>query len=199
MHPSKRQSGRGFRRVRGLVEAALVFVIAVSLAACTDRPATDEFASDTSMFGDTTGLTDPYLGMVEDTISVDLASLETDVPQTISSGEVVFEVENSDTEQHGLEIELVSATDMQDDGMEGEGMQDQPIEGEEEMTTPDEGIAGMDSDWSIESLEPGESEILAVNLEPGTYRVFCPVHGGMEETTVHVQDNIGASTTATVY
>lgn len=202
MNRSKQTSGRGFRRVRGLMEAALVFVVAVSLAACTDRPATeDEFGADTTMMGDTTGLMSPSPGFaeMEDTVTVDLASLEADIPQTLQSGETVFEVENSGSEEHGFEIELVSAEGMQGEGMQGEGMQDDGMEGQIEGESPtDGGLLGGDSDWSIESVGPGESETLAVNLQPGTYNVYCPEHRDTEEVTVRVQDNAGA-TTAQVY
>lgn len=187
-------------RVRGLMEAALVFVIAVSLAACTDRPATeDEFAADTAggLTGDTTGMMAESPAMQQDTVDVELVAFEIDMPQTLPAGETVFEVENTGEMEHGFEIERQETADrgmddpgMDDQGMDDEGMND-PLEGQ--------GIAGQQDEWSIDSIPVGETESITANLEAGTYVVYCPVDNHREEgmeMTLRVEES---QTTAQVY
>lgn len=192
------------------MNAALVFVIAVSLAACTDRPATeDEFAADTlgGMTDDTTGFMTETPGMQEDTVDVELVAFEIDMPETLPPGETVFEVENTGDMEHGFEIELLTAEgrDMQGEGqmeggqMEGEQMDEQGVEGMEGQTTP--GIGGQETEWSIDSLQPGDSETLTANLQPGTYTVYCPVGNHREqgmEMTITVEEG-AQGTTAQLY
>ena len=201
----KHSPERAFRRVRGFMNAALVFVIAVSLAACTDRPATeDEFAADTvgGLTDDTTGFMTQDHSMQEDTVNVELVAFEIDMPETLPAGETVFEVENTGEMEHGFEIELLTAEGrgMQgQDQMEGEQMEGQGVEGTEGQATP--GIGGQETEWSIDSLQPGDSETLTANLQPGTYTVYCPVGNhreqGMEMTITVEEDAQG--TTAQLY
>lgn len=170
----KHSPERAFGRVRGPIGAALVFVIAVSLAACTDRPATeDEFAADTlgGMTGDTTGMMAESPGMMhgmqddmrEDTVEVELVAFEIDMPETLPAGETIFRIENAGEIEHGFEIE------------------------------------GQGEEWVVESIPVGESETLTANLRPGTYTVYCPVGNHREEgmeMTLTVEES---ETTARAY
>lgn len=200
MHWRRKHSpGHALGRVRGVMEAALVFVIAVSLAACTDRPATeDEFATDTTgLAGDTTGMM--AQGMQQDTVNVEFTASEIDMPQTLTAGEKVFEVENNGDTEHGFELERQETADRGMDGMDDEGMDDQGMD-DPGMDDPlgGQGIAGQ-NEWSIDSIEAGETETVNANLQEGSYLVYCPIDDHRdqgEEITVTVESS---RTTAQAY
>jgi uncharacterized cupredoxin-like copper-binding protein len=81
-------------------------------------------------------------------VEVKLAGHDINMPESLPSGFVTFEVTNEGESVHGFEI------------------------------------AGPGTDEKVEGIPPGETRTIQVDLQPGTYRVYCPVadHGktGME-------------------
>ena len=119
------------------MQVAITTAALITLVACAE-------ASPTVPGG---GATEGAAGGGE-TVEVSLTEFEIDMPSSISSGHVTFEITNDGTETHAFEVE-------------GNGIEEE-----------------------IEELEPGSSATLEVDLEPGTYEVYCPVDGhrdmGME-------------------
>ena len=88
-----------------MLNAALVFVIVLTLGACTDRPETEEMVADTArvVTEDTTGMmadTTPT-----DTIEVELVAFKIEMPEQIQAGSRVFSIRNVGEIQHAFEIE----------------------------------------------------------------------------------------------
>jgi hypothetical protein len=92
------------------------------------------------------------LEVVEDTVDVVLTDYEIDMPETVTSGIVVFAITNEGDAPHGIAFELAGSGDES-----GEGI-----------------IGAM-------FVDPGETEQVELELEPGDYVVFCPVGDHREE------------------
>lgn len=89
-------------------------------------------------------------------------------------GTYVFRAENDGSTTHALTIEKNAEQGNDQGSEEGEGTEGE--EGEEEQST--------------QNLNPGETADLEVDLEPGTYQLYCPVDNHEERgmtATVTVQ------------
>jgi uncharacterized cupredoxin-like copper-binding protein len=96
--------------------------------------------------------------------NADIKSYEIDLARsTVSSGQVTFHVNNVTTDNETHEFVIVK-TDLAsgDLPVDADGNVD-----EDQINVVDE----------VEDLEPGNSEDLTVNLEPGHYVIMCNVEG----------------------
>lgn len=128
--------------VRALANAAMVFLMVVAVAACTDRPETEDLGSDTLgvASADTAGAMDQPPYGEADTVEVTLTEYDIEMPTSLPAGSTTFKVTNEGTMEHNFEVE------------------------------------GPEMEESLSSnLAPGASEVLEVDLAPGSYTVYCPV------------------------
>lgn len=112
----------------------------------------------------------PRVELSEFTVSVS--------PASVASGETTFSVENVGGVTHEF---VVVKTDL-DDG-------DLPTAEDGSVDEEGEGIEAVDE---IEDIEAGSSGAVTVDLEPGSYVLFCNVVDG---TQVHYQEGMHTSFT----
>lgn len=132
-----------------------LLLAAISLFANACGGADDGDAPDYQIETDTSIVRDPTMVQDEQRIEVTLDDFVIEMPDTIPSGLLVFEVTNRGTNEHSFEVE-------------GQGVH-------QALSAP---------------ANPGDSMELTVELDPGTYRIYCPVEGHAErgmETSVLVQ------------
>jgi Cupredoxin-like domain len=121
-----RSEGAAPNRLLVILNMLAVLLVLFTLAACGGGK---EQAANTSE--------------AQEPVVVTLAGHDINMPESLPSGFVTFEVTNEGDSLHGFEI------------------------------------AGPGTDEKVEGIPPGETRTLQVDLQPGTYRVYCPVadHG----------------------
>ncbi len=96
-------------------------------------------------------------------VKAEVKSYEIDTASSVSSGQVTFNVSNVTTDNETHEFVIVKTDlDSADLPVDADGNVD-----EDQITVVDE----------VEDLEPGNSEDLTVNLDPGHYVIMCNVEG----------------------
>ncbi len=104
------------------------------------------------------------------TVTVTLADVDantmvlTPSPDSVAPGEVTFEVTNSGDKEHEF---VVFKTDLAIENLPFDESADEVIEDGEGVTHIDE----------IESIQPGETKTLTVNLDAGNYALICNLKG----------------------
>ncbi len=96
-------------------------------------------------------------------VNAEVKSYAIDTASTVSAGQVTFHVSNVTTDNVTHEFVIVKTDlDSADLPVDADGNVD-----EDQITVVDE----------VEDLEPGNSEDLTVNLDPGHYVIMCNVEG----------------------
>lgn len=104
------------------------------------------------------------------TVTVTLADVDANTmlltpnPDTVAAGEVTFEVTNSGNKEHEF---VVFKTDLAIEDLPFDDSADKVIEDGPGVTHIDE----------IESVQPGETKTLTVNLDAGSYTLICNLKG----------------------
>lgn len=149
-------------RVAGTVALAAALVLAV--AACGDGDA----ATDTTE--PSTATTSPATTLPPGTVNITLADVSADTmlltpsSTSASAGTVTFVVTNSGTQEHEF---VVLDTDLAADDLPFDEAADEALE-------EADGVVPIDE---IESIMPGETLTLEVDLEAGHYALICNLEG----------------------
>lgn len=157
------------RPTRVVIVVALAAVVALLLAACGGGNDTTETTETTEA---TTGTTSGASAttMAAGTVNVTLADVSansmllTPSPASAPAGTVTFVVTNSGTQEHEF---VVLKTDLAADNLPFDEDADEALEEGEGVTPIDE----------IESIMPGETMNLVVDLEAGHYALICNLEG----------------------
>lgn len=109
----------------------------------------------------------------DDTVAVVLTENAIEMPDSITEGDIVFEITNEGEAEHSLAIRFDKETGLQPQEPP-EGLPQAQLEREPEVLAN----AGP-------SIPPGASAVMQVALEPGAYVAFCPVEDHKDRGESH--------------
>jgi uncharacterized cupredoxin-like copper-binding protein len=154
------------RPARVVIVVALAAVIALLLVACGGESDTTETTGATTETTSGASATTMAAGTVNVTLADVSANsmLLTPSPASAPAGTVTFVVTNSGTQEHEF---VVLKTDLAADNLPFDEDANEALEEGEGVTPIDE----------IESIMPGETKNLVVDLEAGHYALICNLEG----------------------
>lgn len=181
-------------RHKGVYLASLTLALFFIFSACERQTTTDD---DMDVGTSSPTATTPTTTEEVDTVDVMLTEYSIDMPSTVPAGTVVFAVTNLGTEPHNIEItrqdtpgagagEMSPDTETDPTSPDADRGQTspetEPGQAEREGDAEQEGLFGDDDQYTFDQdLEPGETNTLEVDLEPGTYSVHSTMQANRDQ------------------